>query len=216
MSLPHLDSAAREVGLAVRGAFHPVDADGLDKDVGTLVLLGPDEPAFWQAFQRSPEYTDGGTDPMNRWSERVIGVLAQDWDARALFPFGGPPWHPFIRWAERSGQAWISPVGLMVHATAGLFISYRGALALPAKLPLPAASVRPCDACAAPCLAACPVGALGPEQTYDVPACKAHLGSHAGEACLDGCLVRRACPVASGFSRDPAQSAFHMRAFLGA
>ena len=57
------------------------------------------------------------------------------------------------------------------------------------------------------------MGALGP-QGYDVAACVAHLKT--GAACLDGCLVRRACPAAAGWGRLKAQSAFHMRAFLAA
>ena len=51
--------------------------------------------------------------------------------ATALFPFGGPPWLPFPAWARRTGRAWDSPVGLLVQRRPGLFVSYRGALALP-------------------------------------------------------------------------------------
>ena len=70
----------------------------------------------------------------------------------------------------------------------------------------------PCDTCPAPCLTACPVGALGP-QPYDVPKCKAFLDTGAGSGCMEaGCLVRRACPVGHS-SRQPAQLAFHMKAF---
>jgi epoxyqueuosine reductase len=53
--------------------------------------------------------------------------MACDLGAKALFPFGGPPWHPFIAWAKRSGRAWESPVGFLVHDQAGLMVSYRAA-----------------------------------------------------------------------------------------
>lgn len=194
-------------------AMAPVQpADGLAPDMRTVVLLGPDEPAFWPHFTTQPEAADGAADPLDRWSRRVIGAIACDIGGTALFPFGGPPWRPFTRWALRSGRVWASPVGLLVHGDAGLFVSFRGAVALREAVTMPAA-VSPCAGCAEqPCLSACPVGALSP-QGYDVPACHAWLNSAAGHACLTlGCAVRRACPVGAT-RRLPAQSAFHMKAF---
>jgi epoxyqueuosine reductase QueG len=144
----------------------------------------------------------------------VIGALASDLGARALFPFGGPPWQPFTRWARRSGAAWESPVGLLVHARMGLFVSYRGALAFAARLALPAPPELPCDGCARPCFSACPAGALTGDG-YDVSPCHGWLDTAAGGDCVArGCAVRRACPVGRGL-RPEAQSAFHMAAFHG-
>jgi hypothetical protein len=68
--------------------------------------------------------------------------MACDLGAKALFPFTGPPWHPFIAWARRSGRAWESPVGFLVHDRAGLMVSYRGALALSHRIDLPATPGR--------------------------------------------------------------------------
>ncbi len=210
-TLAGVAEAAAAEGLAVLGALHPAAAPEAEE---TIVLLGPDGPSFWNTFQAAPEYGDGAPDPMNRWSERVIGALATALGAAPLFPFGGPPWQPFIRWARESGEAWESPVGLLVHARLGLFVSYRGALAFPGRLPLPPPSVRPCDTCAQPCRTACPAGVLGPAG-YDVPGCHAFLDTPAGCDChTRGCAVRRACPVGRTL-RPEAQSAFHMAAFHG-
>lgn len=195
------------------GGFAVAEGEaGFPAGTRTLLLLGPDEPGFWPHLQAQPEW-DGAPDPVDRWSRRVIGGLACDLGAKALFPFGGPPYHPFYQWALRSGRCWDSPVRLLVHATQGLLVSFRGALALPHALDMPPAAARPCDGCdAKPCRAACPAGALG-AAGYDVPACHAWLDT-AGGACLAaGCLVRRACPVSQGYARMPEQSAYHMRQF---
>jgi epoxyqueuosine reductase len=214
VSLQAIDAAAAADGLTVLGAFHPEEADPLPDLCGTLVLLGPREPEFWDVFRTSVEFGDGCADPLNRWSVRVIGALADRFGAQSLHPFGGPPHLPFIAWAQRTRQAWTSPVELLVHETAGLFVSYRGALALVEKLELPSPGRRPCDRCAQPCLAACPVGALG-TGGYDVASCHAFLDTVRGQDCLgSGCAVRRACPVGRG-RRPHAQSAFHMAAFHG-
>ena len=119
-----------------------------------------------------------------------------------------------LQWAVDSGRCWPSPVGLLVHDEAGLFLSFRGALALPDRLDLAAPPTRPCDTCAAPCTTACPVSALAERQAYDVSRCQAHVASPEGAACRQGCLVRRACPVAKDFQRRTEQSTFHMSAFM--
>lgn len=191
------------------GGFVPGPGDGAPVDCAALLLLGPGA-GFWAHLTASPEYADGAPDPLDRWSRRVIGGLARDVGAEPLFPFDGPPWRPFIAWAKRTGRAWDSPVGMLVHATEGLFVSYRGALAFRTKIELPAPLANPCPACAAPCRDACPVGALGPGG-YDVPRCHGYLDTEPGRDCLErGCAARRACPVGA---RSETQSGFHMAAF---
>ncbi len=184
----------------------------IDSHLQTLVLIGPDEPAFWPHFRDSPEYADGAANPLDRWSQRVLRTIAQEADAGVLFPSDGPPFHPFQTWALRTGRFWSSPIGFLVHETRGLFASFRGALLLPDGIP-DELGAQPCLTCVEkPCKTACPVGAF--EDGYDVPACKDHLRKPAGADCMnEGCRARRACPVGQG-NRLPAQAAFHMKAFL--
>ncbi|MEX1660077.1 ferredoxin [Thioclava sp. 15-R06ZXC-3] len=203
--LPGLPEALARDHLFVSGALH--------EGTQTVLLLSPDEPGFWAHVTAQPEFDDGVPDPLDRWSSRVITALAAQFGAQARFPFTGPPWHPFVRWAIASGQSFASPIHLMVHARMGLWASMRGALVLPMCLPLPAPAANPCIDCAAPCTTACPVAALGP-QGYDVPACHAHLASAEGDACRNsGCLARRACPAGESYGRLAKQSAWHMRQF---
>ncbi|EAQ05157.1 hypothetical protein OB2597_07725 [Pseudooceanicola batsensis HTCC2597] len=189
--------------------------DDLPEGTRTLLLLSPDEPAFWPAFARSEECRDRRPDPMDRWSRRVIGDWANDLGATALFPFGGPPFRPFIQWALASGHVHASPVGMLVHPTAGLYLSFRGALALTDAINLPPPQTSPCEGCATrPCLSTCPVTALKPSG-YDVDACKRFLRSEAGKDCMStGCRARRACPCGKSHGRIAAHSAYHMQQFL--
>lgn len=199
--------------LTIMGGFQAEDDPALPPRTRTLLLLGPAGPGFWPHLKAQPEW-DGAPDPVDRWSRRVIGRMACDLGAKALFPFGGPPWHPFFQWALRTGRSWESPVRLLVHDRAGLFASYRGALALRETVDLPPPTAKPCDTCAAkPCLTACPPRALT-GAGYDVPACRAFLGTPPGDVCLSqGCRVRAACPVSQAHARMPEQSAYHMRQF---
>nr|WP_255596712.1 ferredoxin [Cognatishimia sp. MH4019] len=207
-----MEAEANARGLTIAGSFHPKPEDALPKDIETLLLLAPDGARFWDIFTQSAAFNDGAPDPLDRWSRQIIGRWACDLGAKALFPFGGPPHQPFHTWALRSGRAFSSPVGFLVHAEQGLMISFRGALALRERLNLPPAVENPCLTCPAPCTAACPVGALTP-QGYDVPRCKIYLAD--APPCLhQGCAVRLACPISQTFDRPSTQSAFHMKAFL--
>ncbi len=209
-------------GLLWRGAFHPAPSDGVPAFAdgappGTVVLLGMAAGVGWPAFAASPEAGDGLPDPLDRWSRRVVDALAAGWGGRALYPFGGPPWLPFLRWAQRAEAVFPSPLGLLIHPDWGLWHSYRGAVALRERveLPAPLAAANPCDSCVArPCLSACPVGAftIG---GYDVAGCAAHVRAPVGRACRTaGCLARRACPVGVGHAYGGGETAFHMAAFL--
>lgn len=208
MTLAALDRALAPHGLANLGALHPDDG-------GTLALIGPAGPGFWPIFQAAPEAQDGAPSPLDRWSTRVLDAVAADLGAQALYPFSGPPWHPFPTWSLATGWCHSAPVGLLVHAVQGLWISYRGALRFAERLELPPPPPSPCDTCAdQPCRSACPVDAFA--SGYDVPACQAYLDTGPGQTCLtQGCAVRAACPVSQSFGRDSAQSAFHMAAFHG-
>jgi Fe-S-cluster-containing hydrogenase component 2 len=96
-----------------------------------------------------------------------------------------------------------------------LFVSIRGALALPVHIDLPAPPPNPCLACIdRPCLSACPVDALS-SQKYDLPLCKDHITTVDRSGCMThGCAARRACPVSRSSGRLPAQSAYHMQRFI--
>lgn len=207
--------------LLVRGAFHPGPEDGVPglpdgAPAATLLLLGFAGGVRWPAFAGSPEARDGRRDPLDRWSRRVIDALAARLDAAALYPFGGPPFLPFQRWAQRAEAVFPSPLGILIHPAWGLWHSYRGALALRARLDLPerAAAASPCAACAdKPCLSACPVAAFSADG-YDAAACGAHIAAPAGAACMDGgCRARAACPAGARHRYGQDETRFYMRSF---
>lgn len=184
---------------------------------GTSLLLVGAGAGYWPIFRASAEYKDDLPDPLDRWSTRVVTALADQFNAKPRFPFGGPPYEPFITWAKQTGRAFSSPTGMLVHDQVGLMISYRGALHFnhiltDAPAPPPCS---PCDTCPdKPCTTACPVSALSANAPYDVPACHAYLATEPGQTCMSqGCAARLACPVSAGAGRTPEQSAFHMKAF---
>lgn len=219
----HFDQLCRRAadsGLAVRGAFlpDPGEFDDTFAPLGTVVLLGFTGGLQWNRFAHAAEARDGLPHPLDRWSRRVIGSLAREFDALNVYPSGAPAAPlPFQRLALRCEPVHPSPMGLLIHARWGLWHAYRGALLLPLRIELPstAPSLPPCTSCEAkPCLASCPVHAFGPGG-FDLDACVEHVQSEAGRECRErGCLARRACPVGTEFRYGESQQRFHMQAFI--
>ncbi len=208
----------KAVGLEPRGGLSPAPEEATALGCRWLLLLGAVGGSVWPRFSVSPEALDGQSHPMNRWSTRVISGLAERLGARAFFPFGGPPYQPFLRWAQTAEGLSPSPIGMLIHPKHGLWHAYRGALgfaAVPQDWKASPPGPSPCNGCAArPCLSTCPVGAFS-GSGYDVALCRNHLASGAGRDCLEGgCLARRACPIGQDLAYDPEQAEFHMQAFL--
>jgi hypothetical protein len=211
--------AIRRTGLVPRGALLLEESErtGELADIRTIVLAGMTGREGWDAFAASPEASNGVDHPLDRWSGRVIKALARELGGKPLFPFGGPPFLPFQRWAQGAEPVHSSPIGLLIHPYYGLWHSYRGAIGLSEALvvPEPAAIPGPCESCTGRwCLKTCPVGAFS-DAGYDVAACAGYLKSTAGADCMEmGCQARRACPVGAEHAYGPEQAKFFMAAFL--
>ena len=222
----HIDEALSATGLLTLGAFQPQAYDDVPGYVDgcSLVLVGNAGPEMWRFFSTSG-FDQDDPDPLDNWSRQVLGKLSEELSARyditvrVLFPFDGPPYQPFQRWAMRSGTVHPSPIGPMIHHTYGLWHAYRGAFVISATLQgaptTPSSS--PCQSCAdKPCLTSCPVGAFS-DQGYDVPACLNLLEKQPEGPCLSAsCLARRACPLGRAYVYEAPHARFHMEKFFKA
>lgn len=219
MDLNAISDAVAIAGLVCRGGFYPRPEDAVPGAAGTVVLVGNAGPDMWRTFsaQVPPEDRQGLADPLDTWTRRTLTEIAGRLCAKPLFPFDGPPFLPFSRWAKRAEPVFTSPIGPLIHPAFGLWHAYRGALVFAEALSLPAReeAASPCDQCAdRPCLRTCPVGALR-DGEYDVGACVDHVGAPAGMDCMMlHCRARRACPVGRRYQYEPDQSMLHMRGFL--
>ncbi len=213
--LKQLNDHAHECGLVITGVTSLTYQDGFDDSFKSIALLSPDQKNFWALFSTSVQAKDGLPDPIDRWSRKAIGNIASKVEGLAVFPFEGPPYHPFSSWAQRAGVAWQSPSGLLVHAEYGLWISFRGAIALEISNNAPSDTTSPCVTCLRPCLQACPVNALG-SGTFDYQSCLGYVRTEEGKNCTNfGCLARRACPIGQHLAPPPQQISAHMTSFAG-
>lgn len=204
-----------DVGLSIVGSF---DIEPKDQLAGrSVVIVANAGSSFWPNFRTSAEYVDGRADPLDRWTRRTVGRIAERIGASAVYPFDGPPYHPFQRWAVRADpRIAASPTGIAIHPEWGLWWALRAALLFDERLVhLQRKAPSPCISCTdKPCVSRRPVGAFT-ETAYDVASCSGHL--RGDNDCMgQGCLARRACPIGQTLTYHPEHAAFHMRAFLAA
>ena len=130
LSFSDLVSALRDNGLEMLGIFQPSGDEALFPDrssePSTVAIVGNVGSAVWPFFEAARQNSPGLT--LDRWTETIVGEIAKKFGIDAVYPFEGPPFHPFIRWAERTGTLFPSPLGLTVHPTFGLWIAFRAAL----------------------------------------------------------------------------------------
>ena len=112
-------------GLILCGGFWPSGEDEVPGAPATLLLVGNAGPAMWESFSALPIE---GENALDQWSKCAIDAVADNLGATALYPYGGPPFLPFLRWAQKAEAVKPSPIGMMMHSEYGLWHAYRGAL----------------------------------------------------------------------------------------
>ena len=189
------------------------------------LLVGNVGADMWHVFRRSPEFSDGMRDPMNRWTKRVLDAVSLKLGCSVVYPFDDPYW-PFQRLARKAVGIQNSPLGVLIHPEYGLWHAFRGLLIFKEnhqlvnqiKALIESAEVlnHPCDSCEdQPCLSTCPVGAFT-DEGLDVNSCFSFLDGSSGSECmLTGCQARRACPIGTDYRQDSAQLQFHMKSYRG-
>jgi ferredoxin len=206
LSSAAFDAAAAPLGLA----------DLLAGAAGALIV-GSGGPMFFDLFERAPEAADGAPNPLDRYTARVVARATQEaLDPRAIvhavgFPFDARPLIPFQRIGRAAGLGGPGPLGLQIHPRFGPWWAYRALIVLDRPLPPAPPPGDGCAGCDAPCVAACPAGAVR-RGGFDVAACQGRR--LVAEPCRLSCDARIACVRGPEHRYREVELAFHMRASI--
>ncbi len=196
-----------------------------------VILLGHAGRDFWQALltaKKTSKQTSSlgkgeliaSDNPVDSFTlQQVDSYFQQEYPAakyQCLYPGDQPvDLQAFGRLAGWHGD---SPFRLGVNKQWGSWYAYR-ALVLIDKLPsfdepcqvkTSSSQASPCTDCSPkPCVAACPVGALGQtHSTFKLQACLDYR-VQPGSACSHQCLARSDCPVGKQHKYDQEQMQYH-------
>lgn len=183
------------------------------------VLLGSGGGTFWQHFSGDgTRLASLRPDPLDRYTEEraeaLLAILKEDDPgATAAYPFR----HlhqilPFLGLTQDLPFLRTAPFGVTIDPVHGPWFAWRAvvltaAVYLESEFPAEAA----CAACAAPCEAACPVGAVHREG-FRWRDCTDHRV--ATEPCRETCLAREACPVGTASRYPRSEIRYHHRQSL--
>jgi hypothetical protein len=180
-------------------------ACAIDSRARSIVVIGNGGGAFWEAYRRhlgaSPDW-ERRDNPLDDFTREVVerdiaGALrARGLRCTTVYPFLGDAGNlHFMELARIAGLGGPSLIGVTVHPVYGTWIAFRAALLLEGLIDEPgdAQGFDPCPACVPrSCIAACPVGAVSVERTWDADKCIGHR-VEAEPDCGAGCYARLGC-----------------------
>ena len=193
----------------------PLRLGDLLPGAGGALLVGSGGRAFFDRFVRESEASDGAPDPLDRYTARVVldavgaGLAPLGAHHAVHFPFGTRPVIPFQRLGRRAGLGGPGPLGLQIHPRFGPWWAYRALIVLDRALPAADPPGDGCAGCDAPCVGACPAGAVA-RAGFAVTAC--HARRLTAEPCRLSCAARIACIRGPEHRYRDEELAFHMRA----
>ena len=194
------------------------------------MIVGSGGRELFARFREAPERRDGQPSPLDRFTRAAIGAAAAEalqglaGGHRLLFPFTDSlPALPFQRLGRAAGLAGPGPLGLQIHPFFGPWWAYRGLIALSlaevtwSEATWAAGPGAPlgdgCAGCPAPCVDACPAGAVR-LAGFSVPDC--HARRLASPDCRLSCVARIRCVRGPEHRYTDEQLAFHMAASMPA
>ena len=123
-------TSIRRAGFTPLGWFEPGAADAVPHEAKFVILAGNAGPEMFRRFANERDHRAAKIDD---WTRDVMGRLAEVLSAKAVYPFDTPPL-PFLTWARRAGAGHVSPLGLNIHPTYGLWHAFRAALLFPVAI----------------------------------------------------------------------------------
>jgi len=185
----------------------------------SAILFGSGGRRFWDCFRSAhPGDLNVEANPLDHYTESIVEDLAETLraedptavaaypfrHARQLLPFGG------LTGSLRAFD--VAPFGVLIDPEHGPWFAWRGAILTARELPerIPAGSAA-CASCPAPCVSACPAGAVD-LSGFRWRDCVSHRLN--AESCRERCLARESCPVGAHSRYGPDETRYYYRASL--
>jgi len=201
-------------------AVGPLRMRDLRPGAAGALLVGSGGRLFFDRFVAATGGADGAPHPLDRFTRAeveaaaatTLGAGAQPIGHAIYYPFSGAtPLLPFQRLGRAAGLGAPGPLGIQIHPTYGPWWAYRALLLWDLEAPDEPPVGDGCAGCDAPCVAACPAGAVA-RDGFVYQLCRARR--LADPACHLACAARSRCVRGPEQRYSERQLAFHMAASM--
>ena len=182
----------------------------------SALVIGSGGRALYASLKSSPEIARREADPFDAYTVRIVSEAAAKLTREGFPSFAGfaherrdGKFVDLVALGRASGLGADSRLGLLLHPKYGPWMSLRAVVLTECDVaPTPAnARFEPCRRCPAPCVLACPGGALD-RGRLSVTACFQGRVVHA--SCRQRCDARRACVLGTDHAYLAACEGHHM------
>lgn len=209
-------SSFNRIGLNITGVAPGDNWQHILPGCRSVLVIASGGRDLWSAFlaeikQHPCRFTDE-TDPLDRFVERYLAAADPHPDTTRRWIRCAATEQEFVDFRVlglQAGLGWHSKLGLLLHPVYGPWMGLRLAC-FTTDLIEPAgalATAGPCRDCPAPCISACPAGAVKADSGWDVTVCATY---HAcSTRCHHTCDAREACPAGQGHMYTGLQRHYH-------
>lgn len=203
-----MDPTVRErlarFGLNLTGTADGRGWDHVVPGCRSIAVVGSGGPALWEAFVRAGPRP--WRDPLDTFVRDAVRSVPMAGDGRWVFSSDAVD-VDFRTLAVAAGLGWPSRLGLVLNPVYGPWLGLRAAWFTTEDLPPtgPLSASPACVGCSAPCVTACPGGAVG--DRFAIGACVAFRATDVG--CASTCHARDACPVGAEHRYPAEERRYH-------
>jgi hypothetical protein len=178
----------------------------------SILVLASGGPALWadmlEAMHLDPRRLTDEAHPLDAHVTRLtdaapMGGIRHQW---FLATATAPVQLDFRTLAVLAGIGSPSRLGLVIDPELGPWMGLRAACFVDVLLPASSPAPDVCDGCSAPCMGACPAGALSSGQ-WDVTTCASYHRDSTD--CAQTCHSRMACPVGVSHRYSDLERVYH-------
>jgi hypothetical protein len=217
-----MNERLRALGLDVQGVADGRKYEPWLAGCRSVIVFGSGGTALWDALlaacRHDPRRWSDEEHPLDAFVRAEVLAIDPDPPASRRWIFCGaldPEQPDFRTLAWEAGLGHASKLGLLLHPVFGPWLGLRAACFTTEVLEPtgPLAGPAPCEGCPAPCVDACPGGAMSRERGWDVRVCS---GFHeTSPVCHRDCASRAACPVGERHRYGELERLYHNNRVLG-
>ncbi len=203
------------IGIAVSGVADGTSYQHILPDCRSVIVFANGGTSMWSHFLEhicsKPDNLSKQQHPLDNFVQHHLRLADPHPDSSRRWIRCAATESEFVDFrvlAQQANLGYRSHLGLLIHPTYGLWLSFRAAVFTTEYLcpTEPIGTENPCESCSKFCVQSCPGNAFT-KKGWDVSLCANY--HQQSDDCTHSCASRLACPVAKEHQHSPLQHHYH-------